>query len=237
MKIKIIGSGSIRSKSTSACYIIDNHIMIDYPNGVSKILYKQNIEPNQINHILITHFHGDHYFDIPFYMYDKFITKEQNTNIYCSRIGKIAIKKLGFLAFQFSFKKYCTKTNLIFNHKSKFNIENFEVEKYIMSHGHVKKARGYILTKGKISIGFTGDTSLCKNVELMAKKCNYLFCDCTLIKGNEKHQGIDNLEYLAKKYPNCTFIASHLGTKTKIKLLTIKIKNLIIAEDEKEIKI
>ena len=237
VKVKIIGSGSIRNKYNSACYLIDNNIMIDYPNGTSKALYRQNIEPSTINHILITHLHGDHFFDIPFYIFDKYIAEKQNTNIYCPIIGKIAIKRLGFLAFQFSFKRYCKKTNLKFNYKSKFYIEDYKIERYKVSHGKMKKASGYVITKENISIGFTGDTCLCDNVEVMAQKCNYLFCDCTQIKGNEKHQGIDNIKYLTKKYPNCIFIASHLGLKSKEKLENTKIKNLIVASDEKNISI
>lgn len=237
MKVKIIGSNSIRGKFNSACYLIDDKIMIDYPNGASKYLYREDIKPCDIDHILLTHLHGDHFFDIPFYIFDKYVGKKQNTNIYCTRIGKRAIKKLGFLAFQFSFKKHCKISNTKFIHKNSFNIKNYQVEKYKVSHGYIKNPYGYTITKNNITIGFTGDTSLCNNVEKMAEKCSYLFCDCTLIKGNEKHQGIDNLEYLAKKYSNCTFIASHLGEHVREKLDSNKVKNIIKAEDGKEILI
>lgn len=234
MKVKIIGSGSIRGKYNSACYLIDDDIMIDYPNGASKYLYRENIKPCDINHILLTHLHGDHFFDIPFYVFDKYIAENKNANIYCTRIGEKVIKKLGFLAFQFSFKKHCKKTSVKFVHKNIFNIKDYQIEKYKVSHGHIKNPYGYIITKNNISIGFTGDSSLCNNVEKMAEKCSYLFCDCTLTKGDEKHQGIDNLEYLSKKYPNCIFIASHLGESTR-KKIDNKTKNIIKAEDGKEI--
>lgn len=66
MKIQVIGSGSMWTKYNSACYLIDDKIMVDFPNGTCKYLYRLDIIPNTIDNIVLTHFHGDHYFDIPF---------------------------------------------------------------------------------------------------------------------------------------------------------------------------
>ena len=65
----------------------------------------------------------------------------------------------------------------------------------------------------------------------MAEKCKYLFCDCMLIKGTSKHQGIDNLEYISRKYTNCTFITSHMDDITRKELKKLKLKNVVVAED------
>lgn len=71
MKIEILGSGNIYSKWNSASYLVDDKILIDVPNGTHKTLKNRNIEPININKILITHFHGDHYFDLPFILLEK----------------------------------------------------------------------------------------------------------------------------------------------------------------------
>ena len=68
MKVKVIGSGSMWNENNSASYMIDDHILVDIPNGMCKNLFRQEITPKQIDTVLITHFHGDHYFDMPFYM-------------------------------------------------------------------------------------------------------------------------------------------------------------------------
>lgn len=51
MKIQIIGSGSIWNKNNSACYLIDDNIMIDFPNGACKYLYRIGIKPATIDYI------------------------------------------------------------------------------------------------------------------------------------------------------------------------------------------
>ena len=75
-------------------------------------------------------------------------------------------------------------------------INSYKVNKLLVNHGNMKPAYGYIFNVNEKFVGFTGDTSLCKNVEIMSEKCSYLFCDCMLIKGHKKHMGIDNIKYL-----------------------------------------
>ena len=109
-----------------------------------------------------------------------------------------------------------------------FTINEYRITKKLVAHGRMKPAYGYIFEKDEICVGFTGDTSLCKNVEIMAGKCSYLFCDCMFLKGNDKNQGIDNLEYLSSTYPSCKFVVSHLEDDTRKELKKKKIKNIII---------
>ena len=237
MKIQVIGTGSMWNKYNSACYLIDDNIMIDFPNGTCKYLYRLDIIPNTINNIVLTHFHGDHYFDMPFYILNKSKSENKDVNIFCSKEGKKKINKIGVLAFPNSFKEACNSLNLRYYFNDSFIIEDYKVEKVLVKHGRMKPAFGYIFSKGNICVGFTGDTSLCESVEFLSSKCKYLFCDCMLIKGNGKHQGIDNLEYLSKKYPNCIFVVSHLEDVTREKLNEMNIKNIIVPEDGKIIKI
>ncbi len=235
MKVKVIGSGSMWTKYNSACYLIDEDIMVDFPNGACKYLYRQNIKPSSVSKILLTHFHGDHYFDIPFLILNKSKSDNKKTFIYCSKEGKSKIKKIGFLAFPNSFIDACKEINLEFNFNNNFVLNNYKVEKILVDHGRMKPAYGYIFNENEKYIGFTGDTSLCKNTEIMAEKCCYLFCDCMFIKGNSKHMGIDNLKYLANNHPSCTFVVSHLEDETRNMLEVLKIKNIIIPEDGQEI--
>ena len=237
MKIQVIGTGSMWTKYNSACYLIDDNIMIDFPNGACKYLYRLDIIPNTINNIVLTHFHGDHYFDMPFYILNKSKSDNKDVNIFCSKEGKKKINRIGVLAFPNSFKEACNSLNLRYYFNDKFIIEDYKVEKVLVKHGRMKPAFGYIFSKGNICVGFTGDTSLCESVEFLSSKCKYLFCDCMLINGNGKHQGIDNLEYLSKKYPNCIFVVSHLEDVTREKLNEMNIQNIIVPEDGKIIKI
>ncbi len=236
MKVKIIGSGSMWNEYNSASYLIDKNIMVDFPNGTCKNLFRLNIDPKTIDYIVLTHFHGDHYFDIPFYFLMKSKYKLLDVNIYCAKEGPKKIKNITKLAFPNSTKDIYKTINLTYSHKELFQIKNYPVERVVVDHGQMI-SYGYIFQDNDKFIGFTGDTKLCDAVEYMAASCDYLFCDCMFLEGTTKHMGIDNLEYLSDKYPNCTYVVSHLEVPTRDKLKKLKIKNIIVPEDGQELEI
>ena len=235
LKIQIIGSGSMWTKFNSACYLIDDEIMIDFPNGACKYLYRLGINPINVNHILLTHFHGDHYFDVPFWLLPKIKKSDNNINIYCSKDGKKKIRQISRLSFPQSFKNTLNKINYCF--KTNFSINDLQISKVLVNHGRMKPAFGYIINCKNVFVGFTGDTALCDSVLQMAHKCKYLFCDCMLDIGSKSHQGIDNLDYLSLEYPNCTFVVSHLEDTTREKLMKLNYPNVIVPSDGEIINI
>ena len=83
-------------------------------------------------------------------------------------------------------------------------------------------------------VGFTGDSGICDNIEIMAKKCKHLICDCNSIKGKKSHMGIDNLTELAKRYSNCIFYTTHMDDSTRKELEKITMENSIILNDNDE---
>lgn len=236
MNIKIIGSGSIFTKFNSASYLIDDNILLDIPNGTCKNILRFGLNLEKIENILITHFHGDHYFDIPFY----FLAKSKanlNVSVYCDKIGKKKIEKLFKLAFPNTVKKVHKNIDIKYNHALCFKIGDYKIEKVLVDHGNMKPAYGYIFENNNIKVGFTGDTNLNDNVIEMASNCDYLFCDCSLIVGNNKHMGIDNIEFLANTYNNCKFIVSHLQDNTRDVLSNNKYINIIVPNDGDEFSI
>lgn len=235
MKVKVIGSGSMWTFYNSASYLIDNEIIVDFPNGMCKYLFRMNIDPRKINNVLITHFHGDHYFDIPFLLLMKTKAEDNRINIYCGREGKKKHKKLLKLAFPNSTKRINRETDLHYIFDDNFKINDYDISRILVDHGNLKPSYGYIFTKDELKVGFTGDTTICENVKYMASICNYVFCDCMLIEGTTKHMGIDMLKDLASTYNDCTFVVSHLEDTTREELKRLNIKNVIVPDDGQEI--
>ena len=231
MKVKVIGSGSMWNAYNSACFLIDDDIMIDMPNGACKYLYRHGIEPSSINHVLLTHFHGDHYFDIPFYILNKSKHNSTKTIIYCYKGGKKKLKNICYLAFPNSYIDAFKESNASYNCDEEFKIEKYSVKKIEVDHGRLKPCYGYLFQEKDLTVGFTGDTSFCKAVEDMASVCSHLFIDCMHLVGTNKHQGIDNLKVLSKKYKNCTFYPVHMDNETRNELQKLKFDNVIIPED------
>lgn len=231
MNLKVIGSGSIWSKCNSASYLIDNKILFDIPNGTCKALKRLEIEPMDINYVILTHFHGDHYFDIPFYLLSKLKLEYNDIFIYTSEDGINKIKNLTMLGFPNTVEKINNIVNINYVVDQTFIINDYKITKLLVDHGNIFPAYGYIFEANDLKIGFTGDSCYCENIEYMAKTCKYLICDCSLKNGNSKHLGIDNIISLSNKYPNTMFLTTHMPDEIRSELLNLNNKNIKVLTD------
>lgn len=238
MEIRVIGSGAMMCERNSSSFIIDGNTAFDMPNGYCKNLYKLGIDPASIENVIITHFHGDHFFDLPFYLIIKDKYFDKKIKIYAPKTAEKKIKTLcklaGFSnAIDFLNKK--NKCQIIY--EDKFKINSYKVEKVLLKHSKSIKSYGYLFDSGTVTVGFTGDTAMCDNLEYMLQKCNLIFIDCDLVKGNDKHLGVDNILELSNKYPECKFALTHLTIDSLKELKNIQKENVIILEDNELITI
>lgn len=237
MKLRFIGTGSMSSINNSASYLIDDIIVVDMPNGFCKNVMKMGIKLDSIKDVLITHFHGDHYFDLPFYFFRIMKEEKVATNIYLNKSNRRKVMKLFKMAFPNTARKIKKYIKINYITKKEFQIGNYKIEKVLVSHGRLKPAFGYIIKNNDIKIGFTGDASYCENVEKMASICDYLICDCRLKIGNNEHMGVNNILDMAKRHFNHKFIPSHMSDSARRKMEKEKIDNIIIPNDGDVIEI
>lgn len=152
MKIKMIGTGSIGAESFSSCTLIDDNILVDLGNGNVKNMKRFGVIPSKIKVILISHLHGDHFADIPFFMFDKFFNNsEEKTIIYCP-VGTLnKVEEIYRIIFPGDFEKVYNGSNVEFKEFEK--LENEEVmsgvfvDSYEVNHGNCKPAFGFTIRK------------------------------------------------------------------------------------------
>ena len=233
MNVELIGTGAMYTKYNGASTLINDDIIVDMPNGTIKQLLKKNYKPEKIKTILITHLHGDHTADLPFF-YKYIYHKEgiSGTTIIGPQGIENKIEQL-FNAYNFEDKRIIDKKkNIKYIEISEQNIvvENvneFKVEAIQVKHGIEELAYGYVINN---SLGLTGDTSICDGVKEIIKNSKTIIADSTLLTGDFSHMGIDNIEYLAKTYQK-QIIPTHLLDTTREKLREMNIENVLLVED------
>ena len=239
MKIELVGTGAIYTKYNSACTLINDELIVDMPNGTLKQLLKNNHKPEKIKTVLITHMHGDHTADMPFFL--KYIYGFMKCNSEITIIGPKGIEsKLIelFSTYNFEDREEIQNTmNIKFveleNEEVEIQIENYKISAIQVSHGEEKPAYGYNINN---IISCTGDTKICESVEKLTRNAKVTIADTSLLKGDNSHMGIDNIEYLTNKY-NKQIIATHLRDKTREQLNKEKNKNILVVEDGYEFQI
>lgn len=240
MKVNIIGSGSIGSEAMGASCLIDEHILIDVPNGVVKHLKNLNYDILKIDTILITHLHGDHFFDLPFLMLGKYFNHDKTfVKVICPYGTIRKLKTLFRVGFPYNFRKVMNSTNIEFiEHKGRNNIHlgDYLIESRNVKHGKIKPSFGYIIHKDGKKVGISGDSSFCTAIEKIVEQSDIAILDMSLKgEGNKSHMGYLNIKDICNKHPDKTIIATHMQNSARQVAIDNPIKNLIIPNDNEEI--
>lgn len=231
MKVKLIGTGSIYTKYNSASTLVDNDLIVDMPNGTMKQLLKINFDTTKIKTILITHLHGDHTADIPFFL--KYIFKDRKIDGPINIVGpKGTRKRIAKLFKAYKFENYKEierdfKINVIEILEDSIVVDTHKIDSYIVIHGEEKPSLGYVIDD---KLGLTGDSILCSGSEKIFSRSKLVVSDTSVVNGDRCHMGIDNVKYLLNKY-NTKVIPTHLRDITREILLKEKINNLEVVED------
>jgi hypothetical protein len=76
MNITILGNGGALSNGLAYnSFWVDNRILVEAPPDIMNSLFRERIDLSKIKTIYISHFHGDHYFGIPFLVLRLFYDK------------------------------------------------------------------------------------------------------------------------------------------------------------------
>lgn len=231
MQVTLIGTGGIHTPDNSASVLIDNKILIDVPNGSEKNIMKLGKQIKDIDLILITHLHADHYFDIPFlFAHNQVINREKVLYIVGPKRTKEVIMSVTHLAFNMYFDDYIEKHVKFIEFEGNSNIgilTEYNIKSEKVEHGKIE-AYGYIINN---KLGITGDTKICVGTEKIIEKSQKIIVDVSMIEGSILHMGIDNIEKLIEKYQDKIFIATHMRRETKQELKKRQIQKLIVPED------
>ena len=225
MQITMLGSGCIWTRRACASYLINDDILVDCGLGTLKqvlkssdiLLHHEKIA--KIKLFLITHFHLDHYFDIAAFMW-KIASKKNDWSavIITPPGGEEKIKTLCSLGMsdstikKFDFDKYIKFVDA--SKMGKFEYEDFEITSHKMDHGDID-CYGYIVKeKNGKTVGFTGDSVMCDNMQYMIDNCDMAFVDMAGTDLSNKHYNIiDGIELMKKYKSKCNIVPCHLTSQ------------------------
>ncbi len=235
MKIKVLGTGAASSADRNCGYIIDNNIMLDVPNGSWKLVRSLGYDQMGINDIIFTHFHADHYFDIPFVYITRLREKEVPLNIYCGTNGPQMIDSLLKLGFLSLFDKLKSST-VVFHHEPEFELGGYKVTRHQVVHGVTEQCYSYVFDDGIRKVGFSGDTSMCDGLYEAIEGCSHFIIECSKsIKDAQRrarsHIYVPDLMELTERFPECTFYTTHMTDASRAELLELELSHVVVLND------
>ncbi|MEU1725970.1 MBL fold metallo-hydrolase [Actinomadura sp. ATCC 39365] len=221
MRLHLIGTGSIFTDRMSASALIDGTLLIDTPNGSVKAMRRGGIDLTAIDICLITHFHADHFFDIIFLLMEQGLLRERDRELVL--LGPTGLEERIRHLFQISYPGTweTVEPNLRprfveFGHDGGRWQGPGQGRDYLVRALPVQHttpiALGYAVTDDEsTTLGYTGDTVYCPSVEDLAATGAVVVLDTSFRTSRAGHMGLDDVEALAGRWPDRTFIPTHLG--------------------------
>ena len=211
MKIELIGTGCTWTKRLSTSFIINDHIMLDCPQGSFKTMFNSG-KLDKIDTVIISHYHSDHWADLHLFveiLKNRKVTR--STKIYAPE-GFWKYFENVCNAFQLPKTLAYAQTHLSFNKLTNgkvFKSGNLNITAYTVK--HIPDSFGFAISEGQKTIGFSCDTAMCENLVKIIKKSKAIFIDMAAIYPSDKHLSVNDVINLKKEFENVDFYPIHLS--------------------------
>ena len=225
-------SKNYRTRCSALISTNNLNVLIDTSPDLRFQLIKQNIK--NINNVIYTHFHGDHFAGLPFLFLEMEVLTQRRDDLWI--IGPPGVQSFiedltdrfypGLSDKSNTYRRIYVEANVA----EEINVEDGSIMCAEMNHGGDDlHSFGYRLTVNGQSLAYTGATMYCDGILDIAQTSRVLVVDCTY--GNDNghgHLGIDDISMIRQKIePETSIILTHIGSTPNLDGLD----NVILAED------
>jgi ribonuclease BN (tRNA processing enzyme) len=215
VQLTVLGSSASYPGPGGACsgYLVQEgktNLLVDCGTGVLSNLQKA-LALQQINNIVISHFHADHFFDLIPYRYalTRPLYKDIRPVLYLPPGGRKALlkavatfdKSIDFFSDHFQIEEYDPKRGI---KVGDFNVDFAPVKHYIPAYA--------ISISGKKRLVYSADSGLCDALDDIAQGADLFLCEATLYAdgdGEWGHLHANEAANLAKKAKAKRLILTH----------------------------
>jgi len=237
MRLDIIGCCGAYPGNGKPCsgYLItqnETSVLLDCGSGVLTKIYEY-IDPNRINHIIITHFHADHFSDI-------FVSTP--LSLVAMQLGrrKEPLRIYAPADDEYFEKMKYEQASVAFEINSLNTLDIDSIHVSFLKNSHVKSAYAVKVLSGQRSLVYTSDTQWCDELVDFAGDCDVLLCESSLynefynvVKG---HMTAGECGLLAAKCRAGRLVLTHLPHYGDHKVLAVQAREkyngpVILAEN------
>jgi ribonuclease BN (tRNA processing enzyme) len=242
IELTFIGTGNAFAATRYwSSFLANGRYLFDAPPTLLAHLKRLGRDPRDIDVVFISHFHGDHYFGLPFLLleYAELAPRKKNLTV----VGPPGIAKraqtLTDLAFSNVFRKdRGYDLNFIEAHnRTSATIGGMEFTSHKVKHVDGLECFAYRVTTEHGVIAYSGDTVMCDALVPLADGADVFVCECSCWGENcGPHLNPKNVLELREKISAKTkFVLTHIDAGEAPKALTDA--GILIADDLKTITV
>jgi len=218
-RITFIGTGNAFSPDgrLHACLSIDNSVLIDTPPTIMAQLRRDGTDTSAIRHILITHWHGDHTFGMPFILLDrKYISDPNDDNdlsVYLRPGGVEFFSSLCNMAFPGSLED-SLKNSVDWNtdESGRLGGTGWVYERFPVHHTPETDPNGYeLIHDSGFRLLHCGDSGPCEEIEKRAVRADVVILEMGVPDIGEfpyHHRPSDVISFV-QRHPDVKVLVTH----------------------------
>lgn len=235
-RLQIIGCGDAFASGgrLHTCFHLkagEQQVLIDCGATSLHGLKHRGVDPDQIDMILISHFHGDHYAGIPFFLMDAAVRKRKRKLVIVTPLtGEARIKALLQLLYPGSDKTEGLPVEFLeYVPDEQIDLGIIALEAFPVVHSEAALSHGLRISIGNKVLSYFGDTSWTDKLIPLSKDADLFICECNFYDT----QTATHMDYLSltANVPRLSYqkiLLTHLGEEI---LRNIEKVGLPVAKD------
>lgn len=202
VQVRVLGSGNAFNQGgrLNSAYLVENaeqKILVDCGFTTPLAIEKNGFQPNEIDAVLITHYHGDHFAGLAAMLLALKYTSVQCKPLIIIGAGDVEQKVYELVKVLYpGTEGIFDELDLQFKSIEKKNtLGTTQVHSIPMIHSDESLPHGFILEFPSVKIAFSGDTCWHKGVEELIQYSDFIFLECNFAeKIGKGHISVQELE-------------------------------------------
>jgi ribonuclease BN (tRNA processing enzyme) len=194
MVLTVLGCGDAfgnGGRNNTAFLLTDDsneHVLVDCGASTLIRLKHEQISLERISTIIITHFHGDHFGGIPFFLISSIFENRRTSPL--TIVGPVGVERRvlevleamyqgtveKMVDLKIDFVEYKTGFDLVIGEKI--------IKAYPVDHSRLSNPHGIRLEWGDKIFAFSGDTSWTESLIPLGKDADIFVCECNFVNGS-----------------------------------------------------
>ena len=221
MELTVLGCGDAfgnggRSHTSFLLTHEGEHILMDCGASTLIRLKQEGIELEKISTIVLSHFHGDHYGGVPFFLISSMFEAPRQCPLTIVGPKGVKSKVLNLLEAMYagtSEKLQDLDIRFVeFSSGEEIKVNDLSILSHKVEHSPPSFPHGYRIEWQGKSVAFSGDTSWSDNLIALSDQSDLFICECNFMQGvNFGHLSVEEISEKVEPIQYQTAVADTYG--------------------------
>ncbi|MDQ6709274.1 MAG: MBL fold metallo-hydrolase [Candidatus Dormibacteraeota bacterium] len=223
MELTFLGTGAaVATHAYNVALLIDRTLLLDAGAPLSVHLPRAGVSIDGPRAVILTHFHADHTFGLAWLILGRILLEDAPPPLaILGPAGTQAhVRQLVELAWGPEMLQRAIDLQQIEVRElapgERFEVEGYQGTAYQMTHTSRFSCLGYVLTRGGVRLGYSGDAELSAGLEALLGASNHAVVEMTYDTPGPMHLSRVEVEGLQQRHPSVRFILTHLGREASL---------------------